>query len=386
MSRYLLIFAISLVSLSASQKFVGSQICKTCHPLIYDEYRESMHKKSSVYNDPVHRAVWQMHPLRKKGSYKCASCHSPSDTGLIEALKSGKIALPAKNKIQKSEPIGCTYCHRIQSVEHAKRANRNIVSDKERLYYAAKNGKAQSSIVKYHKTSDLMGLGKKSEGSPFHTIDYGNPNFANGKMCIGCHEHKRNSKGFTVCSMDLERSKNGKRNCITCHMPQVKGPISTLTSEGTHAYHGFSGLHNRPDMLSEYIELGAEAESDGLAVTLKNEADHTLFAHPLRVAELRVEVVRGEKRFKLPPVTFFTMLGKDGKPAMPWAAESVLKQNRIEAHESKVMKFDFRIEKGDMAEVTLGYRIVNPKAAEKLGIKESRLTEFKVLKQRRFSF
>ncbi|BBG65050.1 hypothetical protein NNO_0347 [Hydrogenimonas sp.] len=387
MNRHITLLVISFTALFAVQKFESSKICKTCHPLIYREYSDSMHRKSSIYNDKVHRAVWNMHPLKKKRKYNCATCHSPSDRKLIEALKDGRPALPEKGEIQKYEPIGCTYCHRIERIEHGKKANINIVSEKSRLYYAAKNGRTEKSVVKYHKTSDMMGLGKSSEGSPFHTIDYGNVNFSNGRMCLGCHEFKKNSKGFPVCSMDLERSKNGKRNCITCHMPQVEGPISTLSGEKSHAYHGFSGLHNRPELLADWVKLKVKSDSAGkLMVVLKNEADHTLFAHPLRLAQLRVTVKRGAEEFKLPPVEFFTVLGKDGRPAMPWAAETVLKQNRIEAHESLKIDFDFNLERGDRVKAVLGYYIVNPKAAKKLGIEKGRLTEFHTLKTERFTF
>ncbi len=386
MFRFLSIFLFTQLFLSASDGFESSKICQTCHPLIYAEYRDSMHRKSSIYNDPVHRAVWERHPLKKRGRYGCAKCHTPSDTRLTEALKRGETALPQPDSIQKEEPIGCTYCHRIEAVKEGKKANINTIAQKRRVYYAAKDGKREKRVVKYHKTSDMMGLSKKSEGSPFHTIDYGNLNFSNGKMCLGCHEYKKNTKGFTVCSMDLERSKNGKRNCITCHMPQVNGPLSTLSEGGRHAYHGFSGLHNRPELLKGSVKLEAKSENGRLAVILKNEADHTLFAHPLRLAQLRTEVTRGGKKISLPTLDFFTILGKDGKPAMPWAADTVLRQNRIEAHESTKRVFDFTPKKGDTVVVTLGYYIVNPKAAKKLGIEEKRLSSFRVLTTTKKSF
>ncbi len=386
MSYLLSFFLLSQIVLYASESFQSSKICKTCHPLIYSEYKDSMHRKSSIYNDPVHRAVWRKHPLLKKEKYSCASCHTPSDTRLIQALESGKPALPKPDRIQKEEPIGCTYCHRIEGIEKGKKSNINIIGKKERFYYAAKDGKRENRVVKFHKTSHMMGLETGSEGSPFHTIDYGNLNFSNGKMCIGCHEYKKNAKGLAVCSMDLERSKNGKRNCITCHMPQVAGPLSTLSKGKRHAYHGFSGVHNRPELLKESVKLEAKSERGRLAIVLKNEADHTLFAHPLRLAQLRTEVVRGAKKIELPTINFFTQLGKDGRPAMPWAADTVLKQNRIEAHESMKRAFDFTPEKGDTVVVTLGYYIVNPKAAKKLNIEDESLVKFNILKSERFFF
>jgi len=39
---------------------------------------------------------------------------------------------------------------------------------------------------------------------------------------MGCHSHKENSLGFTICKTDEKGAKDKEQNCITCHMPQVK--------------------------------------------------------------------------------------------------------------------------------------------------------------------
>ena len=376
----LLFTTLLFAPLFASETFVSSKICRTCHPLIYKEYYGSMHRKASIYNDPVHNAVWQRHPLRQKGRYNCAPCHSPSDTKLMEALEAKRTALPEPNEIQKEEPIGCSYCHRIASILPGDKANGNLLGKKERHYFAAKEGKSEKWVLEYHKKSALMGLSKKSSGSPFHTIDYSNSGFSNGKICIGCHAFKKNGHGFEVCSMDLERSKKGERNCITCHMPQVSGPRSTLSETGTHAFHGFAGLHNRPDLLARNIKLTLQKANGKLMVTLENEADHTLFAHPLRLGQLRVRILRNKEEIILPPVDFYTILGADGKAAPPWSAREVLKQNRIEAHETLRIPFDLPLRPKDRVTVTFGCYIVEPERAEKLGIDPDSPSNWRPLK------
>ncbi len=45
--------------------------CKACHPIIYSEFEQSMHKKSTIKDDKIHQAVWNKHPLKAKGEYKC---------------------------------------------------------------------------------------------------------------------------------------------------------------------------------------------------------------------------------------------------------------------------------------------------------------------------
>lgn len=377
---------IAAVNLFAADKFVSSNVCKKCHPIIYKEYSTSMHKKASIYNDAVHKAVWDKHPKNAKKKYVCASCHTPTDTKIIESLKNGKSAMPEKNSIQKEEPIGCSYCHRIKSIEIKTKANLNILNEKPKLYYALKNGKNEKRIVKFHSESSFLGFNKNTAGSPFHNIDYSNKNFSNGKMCLGCHDHKRNGKGFSVCTMEIKTSKKDTNNCIKCHMPQVEGSYSTITKSKTHAYHGFAGLHNRPDMLKKYIIIKTDIKNGKLSVSLKNRSNHKLFAHPLRLAQLHTEIKRNGKTIYLKPINFFTILGKNGKPAMPWSANSILKQNTIKAYEEKLFDMNFTIQKGDEVHITLGYYIVNPKAAKKLGINQKEKTKFHTLVSKTFFF
>ncbi|WP_456485176.1 multiheme c-type cytochrome [Hydrogenimonas sp.] len=381
-------FSLILISASlfGSSAFAPSKLCKKCHPLIYKEYSQSMHKKSSIYNDPVHKAIWLKHPLRKKSEYVCAVCHTPSDTSLIKALKEKKPALPKPNEIQMNEPIGCATCHRIESIERHTKQNSNVYSQKRKYYYAAKNGKRVDKVLKFQSKSSFFGLTHDIEGSPFHTIDYSNGGFSDGKICLGCHDHKRNEKKLAICSMDIKKSDKDRNNCITCHMPQVQGSFTTIVKSRTHAYHGFAGLHTNPGLLSKSIDLKAKSGDKGLSITIENGADHKLFAHPLRLAQLRVQIDRNGETIKLEPVNFFTILGKGGKPAMPWSADSILKQNVIKAHEKRRIDIAFTPRKGDEVHVTLGYYIVNPKAAKKLGITRKDLMTFRTLVSRSFLF
>jgi len=381
---FLLLFA--AYTLSAAP-FVPSKVCSKCHPTIYKEYMGSMHRNSSVENDPVHKAIWDKHPLKAKQKYNCAVCHTPTDTKLIEALDKGEPALPEANRIQRDEPVGCATCHRIQSIRTHARQNENIYNRLPKHYYAAKNGKSVEKTVKFHEVSSFFGLSRTTQGSPFHTVDYSNRLFADGYICLGCHDHKRNKHDFAICDMGRkEAAPSDRKNCITCHMPQVPGSLSTITETKTHAFHGFAGVHVRPDLLANSIGIDAKSTDRGLVVTVKNDADHRLFSHPLRLGRLQVSIDRDGKTTELEPVDFFTMLGHDGKPAMPWAATEVLKENGIGAHERRTFVFDAHPKKGDLLTVTLGYFIVNPQAAKRLGLDEETLTTFNVLKSKTFGF
>jgi hypothetical protein len=346
-----------------------------------------MHKNGSVFNDPVHRAVWEKHPLKKKGRYTCAVCHSPADADLIDALENNMTALPEKNFVERNEPIGCATCHRIESVKDGYRHYTNEYASKAKYYFAAREGDTDEKKVEFGETYGLFGLMTGTKGSPFHTIDYTNKNYYDGTVCLGCHNHKRNKHGFSVCDMERNETQGRKKkNCISCHMPKTKGSVSTLTHTESHAFHGFAGVHTRPDLLAEHIELSAQPQDKQLRVTIKNKADHKLFAHPLRLGELRVDIERDGKHIALEPIRFHTKIGSNGKPAPPWEAKEVVAARQIGANEAKESFFDVEIRKGDIVTVTLGYRIVDPVTAKKLNIKDKSLTKFRILKSRRFRF
>jgi len=334
--------------------------CKTCHPIIYSEFENSMHKKSSV--DKIHRAIWKRHPLRAKGEYQCAECHAPESK---------------KDNIYQG--IKCTTCHRIIEIEEHLKANKNIYETKNRTLYSAQKGMEDKKLI--YKTESLwFGLIKRTKGSPYHDIDYRNKIFYNGKVCMGCHSHKRNSKGLDVCRTDI-RGVDRDKNCITCHMPKVKGSATTIRISDKHAFHGFLGLFNNPKLLSRYIDLSYKRINKGFSITIHNKTPHNLLLHPLRVLKLKTILKRGGEVIELKEHTFKRVIGRGGKPSMPWLADSVLEDTTIKALKSRDIKFNIELQSGDEIESYLGFYIVNPKVIKKIGLeKEKDLVEFNILK------
>ncbi len=81
------------------------------------------------------------------------------------------------------------------------------------------------------------------------------------------------------------------------------------------------------------------------------------------------------------------MIGKDGKPAMPWAADTTIKDTMIQANEKRSIKYDFKLQKGDRVDVVLGWYLVNPKAVKKLNLEDEKIaTEFHLFKKQSFTF
>jgi hypothetical protein len=72
---------------------------------------------------------------------------------------------------------------------------------------------------------------------------------------------------------------------------------------------------------------------------------------------------------------------------MPWAADTTLKDTMIQANEKRAIKREFRLEKGDKVDLTLGWFLVNPKSLEQLELQNEKVAkEFHIFKKQSFSF
>jgi len=339
----------------------------TCHPQIYQEFTGSMHANSTPQKDPIHNAVWDKHPQKnKKEQYGCGKCHTPAADDLNSMIRAGEKALPMADNATHQEGISCAYCHRIKSIELHAASNINIISKEEKKYY---------------------GTLKEHIDSPFHGImTEGNEHMQNGNVCIGCHSHKMNKYKLNVCSTNLDNTMDGA-NCVSCHMPKVDGSVSLLNATKKHTFHGFAGSHSNSQMLAQYVDLSVLREINDFVVNIDNRTSHALLLHPLRVAVLKVSVTRADKTTKLKNETFVRVIGHEGKPAMPWAATTTLKDTMIQANEKRSVKYDFKLQKGDRVDVVLGWYLVNPKALKSLKLTDEEVaTKFIEFKKESFNF
>jgi hypothetical protein len=375
--RVFILFCTLVITLQANQK-LANQECQACHPKIYKEYQGSHHANASIYKDEIFSAIWKKHPLSKENNFKCKKCHTPSDYELM----SGKSKL-AENKIQLTEPISCQTCHTIKDVQKHAKANKNIFTDKKKTFYAADKQK-KGTKLEFKEESSFFGMFTKTVGSPYHDIDYSNENYYTGNSCMGCHSHKQNGKEFVICDLEVKKSES-KENCITCHMPKVQGTFANQKAAKNHSFHGATALISKPSLLSKYIVLDLKKEASGFKVSLENKANHTLVPHPLRLAKLKISIKRAGKSIEVEPKIFVKVIGTDGKPSMPWLADSIIKDTSIKAFEKREVAFDTALEKGDIVIVEFGYHIVNPKIAKKLQLKDESLSKFVILTKKRFT-
>jgi hypothetical protein len=340
--KYIVFVALFIVGLFASNL---DNTCKSCHLNIYNEYYGSIHSASAPKDDAIHKAVWDKHPNKQKNNYTCKECHTP-------------------NEIEKS--ISCVDCHTISSIKEDKIHNHNIKTTKEKYFYSADTTQ-KGAIKVFQKDDSFMGLFSKKSGSPYHTIDYSNQDFYNGKVCMGCHSHNTNDKTIDACRVAIPTTK--ETNCITCHMPKVNGSATSIKITKTHAFHGFAGVHNAPQMLSKYLNIKILQTKNGFDVSLHNTSPHPFLLQPLRVAMLNIKI----NSKKLTPIVFARILG-DAKnnPAMPWNATKVLSDTMLQANEKRSFHFSKKLKSSDSVEAEFGFFVVNPKVKEKLELQNNK--------------
>ncbi len=342
--RALLLGTLLSAAVFAGQ-FMPNSACKECHPLIYEEFQSSMHANSTIFKDPIHKAVWNIHPLKKKGSYDCAACHTPAADNLQKLIAPGDV-VPDENDESQNQGVSCAYCHRIKDIKIGLKQNINILNEKPKLYYGTKQDHIKS---------------------PFHEIDTSNANFLKGNVCMGCHSHKKNRFGLNLCSTN-ENMEIEKSECVSCHMPKVAGSVSTLKETQKHSFHGFAGAHRYNEMLSKYVDIEFLPRLEDFEIAVNSKAPHDLLLHPLRVSFLKVTVIRNGKQVFNKKEIFVRIIGSDGKPTPPWKAKEVVKDTMIKANEKRSVKFGFKLQKGDKIKAVLGYRLVKPPMLKKLNL------------------
>ena len=370
MKKILILVALT-VAMFAELHFEKNQACSSCHPAIFSEYKTSQHAKATVFKDPIHGAVYDLHPQKnKKEKYRCGHCHTPTADNLSELVASMNDVIPdAKNETQ-NEAIACAFCHRIEDVTAGIPMNKNIVSKEDKVYFTSKD---------------------KPGTSPFHGIKTNKDIFKDGKMCMGCHSHKSNKKKFQVCATNINNNAS-KKNCIECHMHKVEGAPSIMSSAKQHTFHGFPGLHGDLTNLSQYVTLHIAVKDDKkvFGVMIKHDVPHPSLLHPLRSSKLMVSVKSSDGVVKMQDriiaKTIGNMKGESPAPTPPWLATQIIRDTTIPANTKKAYPYEWNLKSGDVITATFGYYLVKPRALKKFDLQNNEeATKFRVIRKETFT-
>ncbi len=358
--------------------FEKSETCASCHPVIYNEWKQSMHAKSSAHVDKAHGAVHKkfvgaMKKAGKTGNYHCGNCHTPMAEN-VEDLISGKAQLNSK-EWKEVEGIGCAFCHRIESIIQKERFNSYTINkDGAYVVYSPSKSAPPSGILEKIKNLWNRITSKKTP----HNVSQSNL-FAEGEVCMGCHSHMINPKGAAICVMREE----GGGDCLACHMDQSDGAPSISSTKTTHSSHLMPGGHNI-EMLRQTVMLDARIESRKgerlIVIDVTNVIAHVFpSTNPMRIAFIKVTAKDNQgnivwSNFKDSPMEdkkslFFKAFKAGDNVGVPaWAAESVAFDTRLKSGENRSIAYTVPIKDIKKVSVVLVYKLFPPKAIEMMGI------------------
>jgi nitrate reductase cytochrome c-type subunit len=359
-------------SIEVKGKFARNKRCVRCHLDIYKEFKHSKHRHSNILNNPSHKVMWEGNPLSKEQKYLCAKCHAPAAENIDELISGLKVVTEGDKSID--DGISCAMCHRIKSIHPTDKGDKYVISKKKRLYYGTRESKQRSD---------------------FHKIKTDNPIFKNGDLCLTCHaQHKKqkllitdddkNEKYCVFSKVEEEAGKKAlnskKENCITCHMPQVEGSFTDRFSTNTHAYHGFAALNPKMENIKKYIDLNLTKKDNSFEISIYNKSTHELLLHPTRLFKLEIYI--NEKKVKTVEFKKESQAGVY-KP-FTWLKNRIIYKNNIPAKSKKTIKVDIKLKPEDKIRAVLGYHTFDPQLAEKIGFKDKKSLEYKILIDERF--
>ncbi|MGE4418850.1 MAG: multiheme c-type cytochrome [Sulfurimonas sp.] len=345
-----------LILLGISEgKYLDSATCKECHEDIYAEHTKSMHHKSSIFSDEVHKKVKE---IEGKDGYSCALCHMPAAKNLSAVIR-GTEKLDSNDKSH-TDGVSCFYCHQISKIHYSKAYNINF-----------------SSAVNGDKPTMFGNLKNPDFGDKHDSKE--NEIYKNSEVCMGCHSHKQNSHGFEVCNTKDQH--DSRSDCIGCHMPKAPGGNEKFNKRGREEYatHNFLGIRS-DEMVKRSVKLELSHKQNKIELTIINKMGHSIITHPMRLKFVKTVVKRDSKiiwsNFKDSPIedkeaTFIVAFkDEDGKQSMPNKAKGYALYQNLKALEAKTITYTVdNLQKGDEIEATWISYVINPKIAEKLDIK-----------------
>jgi len=361
MNFFLSILVLFSFVTNAVAEYPSSESCNECHENIYREHKQTMHHKSTLFTDEVHR---KMKNIVNSDKYKCAICHMPATKNLRAVMSGDKQPNPDKHR--QTDGVSCFFCHQISKI------------------YNSKAHKINFSNYKGEKKPTVFGNLKKPYESNEHYTE-SNEIYKNSEVCMGCHSHKQNVKKFEVCNTKNEYDKTS--DCVGCHMPKTPGTIEKKDKgiRDEYASHEFLGVHSK-EMIKKAVKLELAYKDETIKLTITNKMGHSIITHPMRLKFAKTVAMRDGKiiwsNFKDSPMedkdATFTIVFKDSQdnPTLPHKAVGYKVNRNLKAAQSKTVEYKVEgLKKGDEITTTWISYIVKPSAAKKLQLTDKEVTK-----------
>jgi nitrate/TMAO reductase-like tetraheme cytochrome c subunit len=354
-SRLITCFALSLICLSFSAPVLAkkdlhkditnlkSEKCAKCHEEIYDQWKGSMHAKSTALEDPIHGTFYAavvgdpkkegVRTGKDKTKYPvCLQCHSPA------AAKAGKTNLTAKKAY--AEGVNCISCHTMTKFKGTTKPG----------------GGLQLGMLAYeYSKTQLQGPNGNIGKTKKHRKKFGNDVTGNPALmktsdaCMGCHDKRPNANKVSLCQTGDEiDTAGGSTTCQTCHMAVVNG-ISN---------HEMSGGHSA-EMVAKGLVMTITAQKSGdetnATIKVRNLLPHSFpTGAPFRNFYVKTVAFNKEgeqiwSNTKSHPMKddkqamFMYTIGNDKGPSSPPMATKVLGDSRLKPNETRLINYKISV-------------------------------------------
>ena len=211
---------------------LSSRECGSCHESHYNEWESSTH--AMAWKDPQ----FQAEMAKESSPYMCINCHIPLQNQqeyVVTGLLNNDVYQPVRHKNPlfdeelQQEGINCSACH---------------VRD------GAVIGTSVSNTAPHKSVQDKV--------------------FLSEQLCISCHNVVADITAELVCTFETgDEWKAGPyyatNNCISCHMPDTKRPITkdSIAKPGKMHYFMGSGIAKHDTLTVERLD-GLEFDFDGV--------------------------------------------------------------------------------------------------------------------------
>ena len=354
-----IISLIILFTIFSNAKYLDSKSCKECHETIYYEHMTSMHAKSSLFKDEFHR---KMKELNFPNKYKCSVCHTPAANNLNNLI-SGRNQ--PSHTVRELDGVSCAYCHSITAIKksHTQNSNRTTLNRGGQLM--------------------MYGMLQKPGDSDKHkslTLPKRFNIFANSKVCMGCHSHKRNdSHDVEICQISSNLATTKQTDCIGCHMPKYTGSVTKINKKGRLEYsgHSFLGIRDK-SMVKKAVTLKLEQlDNTHIKLIIKNKMGHQILLQPMRLKYAQTSLIRDDKiiwqNFKKSPyedpeATFSKLfIDETGKQVYPPKAAKIKYYTNLDTYKSKEIIYTLpKLKSGDIIQSQWFSYLVRPTLVDKL--------------------
>jgi len=251
------------------EPFRSAEVCRPCHPSIYEEWRQSAMARSPELarwslEASLDALAWTDEEERIREL--CYACHAPL------ARTAGKLDLSTSPH---DEGVSCDYCHSLRDVEVSPRIN---------------VARVEPGDVKVGPHADALSTGHATLASPL---------IRRSEFCAGCHYFAWPTNGMPVDWTYAQWAESPYRSegvqCQDCHMPKRPGRASSepgAPDRGGVASHRFLGARDLPTLRGA-LDLRARRDGGTAVIEVENVgAGHSIPGGGGELRELELRVVR----------------------------------------------------------------------------------------------